>query len=184
MFIILIHLICSILSRLVALDESDGLLNFKTFLQPIPHQYEGTNAPLVIAIVLCSGIILFLVDLSLSRKEDQGMTDCISESRSGILLSVCSGPVSVARLDETQHHAYDSEALRRHEEAKPTAGLFSLLRRTRLLRAKARRSIAYAFAYTVTSGLCNSIASSISGSYTWLTLAELATVVLLKRIHF
>ena len=42
----------------------------------------------------------------------------------------------------------------------------------------------YAFVYTVTSGLCNSIASSISGLYTWLTLPELATAVLLERIHF
>lgn len=34
------------------------------------------------------------------------------------------------------------------------------------------------------SGLCNSIASALSESYVWLTLAELATAVLLERIHF
>ena len=58
------------------------------------------------------------------------------------------------------------------------------MRRTRLLRARIRRSIAYAFAYTIASGLCSSIATSISESYIWKTCAELARAVLLERIHF
>lgn len=64
------------------------------------------------------------------------------------------------------------------------ANVFSLLRRTRLLRARVRRSIAYAFVYSIASSLCNFVASSISISYIWIALAELATAVLLERIHF
>ena len=65
MFIALIHLACDVLTRLIALDEGDGLLNFKTVLQPISRDYEGTNATLIIAVVLCGGVLQFLVDLSL-----------------------------------------------------------------------------------------------------------------------
>lgn len=61
MFFPFIHFACDVLSRLVALDEGDGLLNFKAIFQPISREYEGTNAPLLIAIVLCSGILQFLV---------------------------------------------------------------------------------------------------------------------------
>ena len=68
MFITLVHLACDVLSRLIALDEGDGLLNFKTVFQPIRRDYEGTNAPLLIAVVLCGGVLEFLVDLSPSNR--------------------------------------------------------------------------------------------------------------------
>jgi hypothetical protein len=66
MFIALIHLACDVLSRIVALDEGDGLLKFKAVFQPISREYEGTNAPLIIAVVLCGGILQFLVCPSLA----------------------------------------------------------------------------------------------------------------------
>lgn len=62
MFITLIHLACNALSRLVALDEGDGLLNFKALLQPVAQEYEGTNGPLIIAVALCGGVLEFLVN--------------------------------------------------------------------------------------------------------------------------
>lgn len=61
MFITLVHLASEVLTRLVALDEGDGLLNFKAILQPVAREYEGTNAPLIIAVVLCGGVLEFLV---------------------------------------------------------------------------------------------------------------------------
>jgi hypothetical protein len=57
----LTHLICNILSRLIALDEGDGLLDFQTFFRPVATKYEGTNGPLIIAVVLGGGILEFLV---------------------------------------------------------------------------------------------------------------------------
>ena len=80
MFITLIHLACDTLTRLIALDGGDGLLNFKTVLQPIPRDYEGTNAPLIIAIVLCSGVLQFLVTHPLPR-ERKDMTDFLFQYR-------------------------------------------------------------------------------------------------------
>ena len=71
MFIALIHLACNVLSRLVALDEGEGLLNFKAVFQATPRNYEGNNAPLIIAVVLCGGMLEFIVDLSLSRKKKE-----------------------------------------------------------------------------------------------------------------
>ena len=68
MFIALIHLACDVSSSLVALDEGDGLLNFKAIFQPISRKYEGTNAPLLIGVVLCGGILQFLVDFSLLKR--------------------------------------------------------------------------------------------------------------------
>jgi len=68
MFITLIHLACDVLTRLIALDEGDGLLNFKTVFQPIPQEYEGTNAPLIITVVLCSGVLQFLVTFPLLER--------------------------------------------------------------------------------------------------------------------
>jgi hypothetical protein len=57
----LTHLFCDILSRLVALDEGDGLLNFQKFFRPVSKEYEGTNGPLIIAVVLSGGFLEFLV---------------------------------------------------------------------------------------------------------------------------
>lgn len=64
-----------------------------------------------------------------------------------------------------------------------SSSVFSLLQRTKLLRGRVRRSITYAFAYSIASGLCNRLASAISSSYLWLALIEIATVVVLERIH-
>lgn len=64
-----------------------------------------------------------------------------------------------------------------------SSSVFSLLQRTKLLRARVRRSITYAFAYSIVSGLCSSLASSISTSYLWLAFAKITAVVLLERIH-
>jgi len=61
MFTTFIHLACNVLSRLVALDEGDGLLNFKAVFQSTSREYEGTNAPLIIAVLLCGGTLQFLV---------------------------------------------------------------------------------------------------------------------------
>ena len=68
--------------------------------------------------------------------------------------------------------------------ATPSANVFALLRVTKLLRARVRRSIAYALFYTIASGLCSSLASSLSESYIWTVFAELATAVLLERVHY
>lgn len=57
----LVHFISSTLKHLVALDEGDGLLNFQTILQPVARDYEGQNAPLLIAVALGGGIFQFLV---------------------------------------------------------------------------------------------------------------------------
>jgi hypothetical protein len=57
----LTHLVCNILNRLVALDEGDGQLNFETFFRPVAKEYEGTNGPLIIAVMLGGGILEFLV---------------------------------------------------------------------------------------------------------------------------
>lgn len=63
------------------------------------------------------------------------------------------------------------------------SSVLTLLRKTSLLRTRVRRSIIYALIYSIASGCCSTLASSISGSYIWLTLAEVATVVLLERLH-
>jgi hypothetical protein len=57
----LTHLVSNILSRLVALDEGDGLLNFQSFFKPVTTKYEGTNEPLIIAVVLGGGVLELLV---------------------------------------------------------------------------------------------------------------------------
>ena len=69
MLITLIHLVCDVLSRLVALDEGDGLLNFKTIFQPISPEYESTNTFLVIGVVLCGGILESLVRVTARKKK-------------------------------------------------------------------------------------------------------------------
>lgn len=74
MFITLIHLACDVLSRFVALDEGDGLLNFKTVFKPKLPEREGANAFLLIAVVLCGGILQFLVPLPLHNSR-RSMTD-------------------------------------------------------------------------------------------------------------
>lgn len=89
----------------------------------------------------------------------------------------------VACLEERQQHMTDSEASRRHDQAASSTNVFSLLRRTKLLQSRVRRSITYAFAYSLVSGLCSSLASSISESSLWLAFMEVVTVVLLERIH-
>ena len=63
MFTTFIHFSCNILSRLVALDEGDGLLDFKAIFQSTYRDYDGTNAPLIIGVLLSGGILEFLVDL-------------------------------------------------------------------------------------------------------------------------
>ena len=89
-----------------------------------------------------------------------------------------------ACFDEKQQHVSDSEASPRTQNAAVSADVFSLLRKTHLLRARIRRSIAYAFVYTIASGLCSSLASSVSELYIWTTFSEVATAVLLERIHY
>jgi len=86
-------------------------------------------------------------------------------------------------MNRKQQHADEPEAPQR-DEAGPPTNVFSLLRRTKLLGAEVRRSIAYAFVYSVASGICSALVSSISKSYLWLASAEIATAVLLERIHF
>jgi hypothetical protein len=61
MFTTFVHLACDALSRLIALDEGDGLLNLKTLIQPVPRQYEGGNMPIIIVVALCGGVMEFLV---------------------------------------------------------------------------------------------------------------------------
>lgn len=90
----------------------------------------------------------------------------------------------VACLEEKQSHARDSESSGHHHEAITSANIVSLLRKTKLLRARVRRSIAYAFAYSVASELCSAVASSVSESHIWTMFVELATAVLLERIHY
>ena len=63
MFTTFIHFSCNTLSRLVALDEGDGLLDFKAIFQSTSRDYDDTNAPLIIAVLLSGGILEFLVDL-------------------------------------------------------------------------------------------------------------------------
>ena len=75
MFTTFIHLACNVLSRLVALDEGDGLLNFKAVFQSPSRDYEGTNAPLIIAVLLCGGFLQFLVDHSLPQRGNKSMAD-------------------------------------------------------------------------------------------------------------
>jgi hypothetical protein len=74
MFITVIHLACDFVSRLVALDEGDGLLNFKAVFQPISRDYEGTNAASIIAVVLCGGLLQFLVCHALPRYAQDATT--------------------------------------------------------------------------------------------------------------
>jgi hypothetical protein len=81
MFITLIHLACDVLTRLIALDEGDGLLNFRTIFQPIPRDYEGSNAPLIIAVVLCGGVLQFLVGQSLCERRRGSMTNISSSDK-------------------------------------------------------------------------------------------------------
>jgi hypothetical protein len=69
----LTHLVCNILSRLVALDEGDGLLDFQTFFKPVAREYEGTNGPLIIAVMLGGGILEFLVSRWAPRPYDRAI---------------------------------------------------------------------------------------------------------------
>jgi len=87
-------------------------------------------------------------------------------------------------MEGHQQQVSDSETTLNRDEATPSASVVSLLRRTKLLRARVRRSISYAFAYSIASGLCSTLASSISESYIWSASAEIATAILLERIHF
>jgi hypothetical protein len=98
MFITLIHLACDVLTRLIALDEGDGLLNFKTIFQPIPQEYEGSNAPLIIAVVLCGSVLQFLVNLSLSRRENKRMTNTSSPNTDPTHNHPCSRNMSRSRM--------------------------------------------------------------------------------------
>jgi hypothetical protein len=86
-------------------------------------------------------------------------------------------------MDGKQQHVSDAEASQRDEAGPPTT-VFTLLRRTKRVRVRVRRSLAYAFVYSVASGTCSALVSSVSGSYLWLAFAEIVTAVLLERIHF
>jgi hypothetical protein len=183
MFITLIHLGCDVLSRLVVLDEGDGLLNFKAVFQPISRKYDGTNMPLIIAVVLCGGVLQFLVSQQVlgGRKATTNFFTTIQVRHTIIrVLGTC---LVVVCFEET-HDACDFEAPHSNGEATLSAGIFSLLRGTKMLRAKVRRSISYATIYYIGSGLCSSLALSISKSYIWMAFAEVATAVLLERIHY
>jgi hypothetical protein len=93
MFTTFIHLACNVLSHLVALDEGDGLLKFKAVFQSPSRDYGGTNAIVIIAVLLCGGFLKFLVDHSVPQRGNESMTD-FSRYRSGIRSIVFSGPVS------------------------------------------------------------------------------------------
>jgi hypothetical protein len=64
-----------------------------------------------------------------------------------------------------------------------STSVFTLLRRTKFLRIRIRRSIVYAFMYSFASGFCHLLHSWTSASCIWLAFAEVATVVLVERIH-
>jgi hypothetical protein len=184
----LTHLFCDILSRLVALDEGDGLLNLQTFFRPVAKEYEGTNGPLIIAVALSGGFLGFLV--SGWASSSLGSSDMFSNLWDKMqvrhtLIRVLGTCLVISYLEPKQPSTTgsDSESAVPSTKATPSTSVFSLLRRTKLLRSRIRRSISYALLYSLASGLCNWLASSISDSYLWLAFAEIVTVVLLERLH-
>lgn len=86
-------------------------------------------------------------------------------------------------FENARQDASDPEQPQSRNESAMASSVLTLLRKTSLLRTRVRRSIIYALIYSIASGCCSTLASSISGSYIWLTLVEVATTVLLERLH-
>lgn len=60
-----VHFLFDATARLVALDESDGLLNFRSAFRPFEPQPEVKNAPIILTLVVCARILQVLVNMPL-----------------------------------------------------------------------------------------------------------------------
>jgi len=97
MFTTFVHLACDALSRLIALDEGDGLLNFKTLIQPVPREYEGGNTPIIIVVALCGGVMEFLASQPFPER-GKIVTDLVCTDKAYNL--PCSWDMSRSRMYE------------------------------------------------------------------------------------
>jgi hypothetical protein len=58
-----VHFLFDAVASLVALDESDGLLNFRAAFRSFEPQTEVRNAPIVLTLVVCARILQVLVSM-------------------------------------------------------------------------------------------------------------------------
>jgi len=58
-----VHFLFDAIASLVALDESDGLLNSKAAFRSFEPQKEISNAPILLTVVVCARILQVLVSM-------------------------------------------------------------------------------------------------------------------------
>lgn len=58
-----VHFLFDAIASLVALDESDGLLNFRAAFRSFEPQAEVKNAPILLAFVICARVLQVLVSM-------------------------------------------------------------------------------------------------------------------------
>jgi hypothetical protein len=74
MAIIVIHFLFDAIASLVALDESDGLLDFKAAFRSFEPQAEVKNAPILLAFVICARVLQVLVIILSLRLTQQTLS--------------------------------------------------------------------------------------------------------------
>ena len=58
-----VHFLFGAIASLVALDESDGLLNFKAISRPFESQTKVRNVPTLLILVVCARVVQMLVSM-------------------------------------------------------------------------------------------------------------------------
>jgi hypothetical protein len=66
-----VHFLFDAIASLVALDESDGLLNSKAAFRSFEPQKEISNAPILLTVVVCARVLQVLVSMIVT-----GPTEC------------------------------------------------------------------------------------------------------------
>jgi hypothetical protein len=172
-----VHFLFGAIASLVALDESDGLLNFKAAFRSFEPQAEVKNAPILLTFVVCARVLQVLV--SAYTLYETHTTHAESIQARHVIVRILGTSLTVACVDSTQNTTTD--------DANVVLGvrtnLVSLLRRLTFRKSKILRSLAYAAAYSVVSSICVSLASNISSNYVWLACAEIVTSLLLEGLH-
>jgi hypothetical protein len=62
-----VHFFFDAIASLVALDENDGLLNFKAASRFFEPQKEIRNAPILLSLVICARVLQVLVSMIVSE---------------------------------------------------------------------------------------------------------------------
>ena len=70
-----VHFLFDAIASLVALDESDGLLNFKAAFRSFEPQAEIKNAPILLTLVVCAKVLQVLVGMPSLQPTDHPLSN-------------------------------------------------------------------------------------------------------------